>query len=782
MFNLDLEKVEKQEIKLLTSVGSQKKQENSRKTNLEIADLQKKSEEFDKQQKKEKAEYDARVAKQVAENARRKAEYEAAVAKQAQENARRKAERDAAIKRQVANENAKHFNAPTKSSKANKKLSDFSICIHAIYKGYDVCCVTSKVTNNILPLYQPGFTFFDVLKNGNLSKIKEYVKDPVVLGYFVVGVFVSQFCGEEIFKMSLKEKKDTIQFLKERLSPESYKQITSDTNLHKDILESLWDKEFVDLIKRIGLFDDYLSCFNIENALDEQSNAPLTLSILPDDKEEASLTASLNFDIDLEEMKIDDFSYLDLFFDLNPYSQNYDFFNDMESSDVGTIVCQLPYRFFNKELPNSYDLQASFNNDITEAEKEYVRDSLESECPNNLEDYEDIYEYIDCLSQGDRVNLLKDGKHYLIMKMPLGIFESLNCNDGHDCSDIDFDSECYTNDIYMDCRKEYFSSDYFLLGKKQIKKQTKLTKEELVEMILSKLGKDPKELEESNEGLKLLDYYYKRYGDTDYISDLRALLFETPYLFFDYLDVETPWYSPNYVKEFDYNLKEKQPNPFWQPEKKLNEEYKKRCVEYFKHYKTNIGNDSNVEKEYKAMLDHIITNVVYSRNGSIEEQDLSVLSNITGIKITMSDIGTHKSQEKTSVVKKEQPMKDGDIYVDYLYCDEDSACQVIKLIYRIAVNKKHKIQTDIYSLRYEAAYAFSSDFDSFETYRFEEDPNILYDEVIDARDLGDISAHLDNLEFDDFSLEDLDKLNPEEYDELYNQVYFKVDQLKAIMK
>ena len=61
------------------------------------------------------------------------------------------------------------------------------------------------------------------------------------------------------------------------------------------------------------------------------------------------------------------------------------------SGDVGTTVCQLPYRFFSKELPNSYDLQASFNNDITEAEKEYVRDSLESECPNNLEDYEDLY-------------------------------------------------------------------------------------------------------------------------------------------------------------------------------------------------------------------------------------------------------------------------------------------------------------------------------------------------------------------------------------------------------
>ena len=52
---------------------------------------------------------------------------------------------------------------------------------------------------------------------------------------------------------------------------------------------------------------------------------------------------------------------------------------------------------------------------------------------------------------------------------------------------------------------------------------------------------------------------------------------------------------------------------------------------------------------------------------------------------------------------------------------------------------------------------------------------LFHDEVIDARDLGDISAHLDNLEFDDFSLEDLDKLSPEEYDKLYNQVYFKVD-------
>lgn len=310
--------------------------------------------------------------------------------------------------------------------------------------------------------------------------------------------------------------------------------------------------------------------------------------------------------------------------------------------------------------------------------------------------------------------------------------------------------------------------------KKQTKKQTKLTKEELVEMIRSKLGKDPEELEKSNNGIKLLDYYYKRYGDTDHISDLRSLLFETPYLYFDYLNDETPWYSPNYVKEFDYNLKEKKPTPFWQPKKNLDSEYRKRCIEYFLDYKNNIDNDSDVEKEYKAMLDHMIANVVYARNGSIEEKDLSTLNKITGFEIAIDDIGTPKKQEKTST-KKEQPLKDGDIYVDYLYCDEDSRARVIKIIYRVAVNEKHKIQADIDDLRNEAAYAFSSDFDSFETYRFEDDPNILYDELIDARTLGDISAHLYNLEFDDFELEDLDKLSSEEYDQLYKQVYFKVN-------
>ena len=86
-------------------------------------------------------------------------------------------------------------------------------------------------------------------------------------------------------------------------------------------------------------------------------------------------------------------------------------------------------------------------------------------------------------------------------------------------------------------------------------------------------------------------------------------------------------------------------------------------------------------------------------------------------------------------------INDGDVIVEYIYCDENSTVNVIKMIFNASVNKKHKYQTDITFLRENVSDSLGCFVETVAIYKKEDDPKEEYDEYIDARNINmDIAA------------------------------------------